>query len=432
MDIIKNHNNKIMQNESYKLVFKRKTILSFLLLVLFFPNISFGILNLDTQPFPLLASLLILGLANSYSNCPRIFLLLWVPFIFSSILLYQFVDDPPSLLRQVAIYGSPPLISLAVYKALVGGVDIVKILKAVLWISLLGSVLQLAFTKEILNIFLSARTTENRGFTSFFIEPSFYGLTMVMVWLMYVLEKNEIKLFCTFFFAIFLSVVVFSQSALAIIVLWLLICIYLVRNHYFKTAFSSLIIVSIILFVQSDIALNFESENSRTLYLLTVILQNPMEILTLDASISERFFHLYLSISGFFQNYLLPNGFESFSELIESEKQFNRYFWYGEPTNKIMSGLGGALYELGIISIVYLYLPLHFYLKSSRSEKNVLFFVIMGTYFVYFNSLNLASPYYSILLGILAYRAHLADHKFRTYPIPDDVNYSQPSSHAYS
>ena len=138
------------------------------------------------------------------------------------------------------------------------------------------------------------------------------------------------------------------------------------------------------------------------LKVINLILKNPQEILLVDASISERVMHLYLSFKGSVTNFFMPNGFYKFHDLMVAEMAVNEYFWWAWPSNKIMSGIGSGIYEIGLVSLITPIILISLSLKNGYNN-GILVIIIATPILVYLNAINYASPYFSILIGVLAF-----------------------------
>ena len=79
-----------------------------------------------------------------------------------------------------------------------------------------------------------------------------------------------------------------------------------------------------------------------------------LDLLKSDASINERLQHVVYSLYGSYQNAFLPSGLDNFSLVWDRVSQeFQEYFWYGKPNDKIMSWIGEWVYSLGLFGILH-------------------------------------------------------------------------------
>mgnify|MGYP007000234208 len=87
--------------------------------------------------------------------------------------------------------------------------------------------------------------------------------------------------------------------------------------------------------------------------LLRMLVGNPSEITSLDASVNFRLADIYFPIKGFIDNYMLPNGFNAYQTYLESELAQQSIFsgqdgWVTK-SNRISSFYSSILFELGIV-----------------------------------------------------------------------------------
>ena len=69
-----------------------------------------------------------------------------------------------------------------------------------------------------------------------------------------------------------------------------------------------------------------------------------------------------------------------------------------------MSGIGGAFYEIGLAAAVFIIVPVCLVFQIKKEERMTLLAVVLGTILVYINTFNFATPYYAVLMGILAFK----------------------------
>lgn len=121
------------------------------------------------------------------------------------------------------------------------------------------------------------------------------------------------------------------------------------------------------------------------------------DIILADASINERVEAVVLSIHGFFRNGMLPGGFDTFIYTrLELLPEWGDLFWYSAGTNKIMSWIGGTLYELGFFGAIAL-LVLFGASKAALWEKALLFAVLLS-------AIPVAFPPAAMMLGFWIFR----------------------------
>ena len=102
----------------------------------------------------------------------------------------------------------------------------------------------------------------------------------------------------------------------------------------------------------------------------------------------------------------MPHGFDAFAEVIDQGQNQYASFWWGAVQNKIMSGVGGAVFELGWFSLIYFFV---FYRYLSRYEIISSFHKLVigiGIFFVLLSSVTFAAPFFGLMIGIMAARTN--------------------------
>jgi hypothetical protein len=264
----------------------------------------------------------------------------------------------------------------------------------VLWF--VAGCLQLLIEPSILNILLNSRTTEGRGVTGLAPEPSYYGLTIIQMWLLlYVVNKKralrlDVLTICA------LQIFVLSKSPLAIIIAISLLFLYFLFNPN-----KILLIVLIVLmgvFIFSDIFII----SGRFARFIEVVKENPGGLLYVDGSVSERFFHIYLSIKHSFANYLVPHGFNSFEYVVDlGQSQYDAYWWAMAKT-KILSGIGASLFELGWFGLVYIFSFIYFVIYYQKNLIKDRYLILVGFFLIMINAVNYSAPCFWLMMGYVA------------------------------
>ena len=373
----------------------------------FFPNITFRIYEIDTAPFSVIASLVIIFICNK--RYPKFLLWYLIPTIAALPWLIEAAGDWSYLFRQLAIYSTVPIVSVATYKAISAGVNINKLVKISIIIAIAGAVIQKVVSQDVLDVFVWSRGDETRGSSSFFAEPSMFGLTLIMFCMIYIAscKMGEIRFYVILMLII--SLVFLAQSATAIMVaLAVLSIFYVVNLSVLKMMVYGFLLAVLIQFAWT-IIINYPFEESYRVISLIEIVSNNDSLLSLintDASVSERFYHIYISLNSSIENYFLPHGFYAFIDEVIKIKSTEELLWWNNPTNKIMSGIGGAFFEIGLAAVVFIIFPFYMVFKFRKKERMTLLIAVSGAILVYLNSFNFATPYYALLIGVIAFKLH--------------------------
>jgi len=370
------------------------------------PCISFSLTRLEINPFAFFASLLCIAISK-YSLPGNLWLLL-VPasvcLAFTSLIgLGDF--DIWMAGRSLIMYSTPFVVAACIYRAIKAGFDIDRIgrhVRIIMWIWCIAGVAQWLIDPNIIEFLVRVREGSGRGVNGFAPEPSFYGLSVILIWLILYYIQPSIAMSWTYIFLLVFQVVILSKAALPSVVVVFAMALWLSVNstRVFIALVATCLGAGVYVF-ESDM---LESLDFRFLTLLNHLIESPSTILLFDGSVSERFFHLYLSLLNSFSDFLIPHGLYGFNRVIAEGQMEYVTFNYGEHTTYIMSGFGAALYELGFFSLIYFVVTFRLLRSQIALTKFDKIFIPFVLFLCYFNSVTLAAPYFGILLGLMAAR----------------------------
>lgn len=326
------------------------------------PWASFGVNDLDSQPWPLAAAVLFLFSVLTKLRAPPYF----VPLMLSLLIGVLFASFTPPIEggapRAVISY----LTILACYLAafnyfrLYGFPTRTFIVMNVIWVAV--GVIEL-YTPALSQFISQNRTTSDRGVTSMSPEPTHFGVFLFFIsWVMLAAYSfrppRKIALLCIAnVAAIFLlakatmviGLVVFALgvAAVASLAKWVSTAGKVQGRMMLLVGGSLLAVLAVAgvdaMFPESRVSRVFDRLMGGGLY----------DLLMADASINQRLEAVVYSIHGFFFNWMAPGGFDSFLNTRDALwVVWGDYFWFPTQTNKIMSWIGGILYELGIFGAV--------------------------------------------------------------------------------
>ena len=365
----------------------------------FFPYLQILPLPTDTQPYALVVSFFVFILLKKKFTRAEIMLL-----TLSLTSFFLFLIDGVSFnsLRSFLNYLSLFLISFAAFRVLRSElINFELLLKFVSLTWFIVAAIQTFYSREFLTFLISSsRTTENRGVTGLAPEPTFLGIVFIFFILMFThsqtKNKNLYIAMCVF------AIIFFAKSSMAVLFLVLMIFV------WFVTSLNSRALIVIILcglFTPQFIEI---MKDSRLGYILDKLLEDPMSVLLLDASINDRFFHVFFSLKGFFDNLMIPNGYGSWgpysSEQISIYSNYVIVEWFSS-SGRIMSGFGSSFFELGIFALV---IPLvifwHLYRIYNDNISTLLFYFIFINA-IMFSAIMVGFPLFCFYLGYLQYLA---------------------------
>lgn len=374
------------------------TICLTLIILAFFPYVTPINLGTDTQPWPLLTALIIFLLFRVKFCLSE--LLLGIVVLFSIFTLTVSEPDFNSL-RSLSNYASLFLISYAVKKSLINNrIKIEKVILLSIFIWLCTGFIQTFFDREFLNIIISAaRTTENRGVVGLAPEPTSYGIVLIFSIIILTHLNIRYKFLCITLCVI--GVAIFAQSSMALLFLLILITYYAIL--FFDIRYAAGLIF--LFFITYSFASQM-SHDSRIFSLINILFSEPSNIILIDASINDRFFHVFFSVNGFFSNYMLPHGFSAWNEY--SKNQISNYSnfviseWF-TMEGRVMSGYGSALFELGLPALLIpasTIIPLW-----NIYNKNVRLFIFYSLFIntIMFSAIPIGFPIFAFYIGFLNY-----------------------------
>lgn len=374
----------------------RKPIYFLFFIFVFFPYITFVSLGTGMQPYALVVSLVILFLFKKEFTPSQVYIAL---VFLSSILVFMISGFSFTSLRSLFNYASLFFVSYAAYHVLkTERLNFEFFLKSSIIIWFIVGLIQTVYDRTFLNFIISgSRTTENRGVTGLAPEATFYGIVFIF-FLLFLLHTNyKNKKF--FIITCVIGIVLLAKSSMAFLFLAIMLFFYLLTHASVKYALLSIILVLIAPFIIVDLM-----AGTRLSFLVSKIYEEPSSLVLVDASINDRFFHVFFALKGFFDNFMLPNGFLSWngyasSQLVQySDLVIIQWFSLG---GRIMSGYGAAFFELGIFAAL---VPLALFslllsIYQNNLKKFFFFFLFVNT--IMFSAIPIGFSLFAFYLGFL-------------------------------
>ncbi|MFT6127425.1 MAG: hypothetical protein ACJAVA_001915 [Flavobacteriaceae bacterium] len=378
-------------------------VLSFITsIVCFFPYLTIYSFGTDLQPtsivFVTAYAVILFILRISFK---RVLVFLTLPFSLS-ILLMLLDENLFFSIRSVVGYTTILLVPW-VFLYILNNYNRIFIftLKFSTIVYLIIALIQYLFDRGFLTFLLSrARTTHNRGVVSLSTEPTTYGLICLFFILIFIALNipNKKK----YILILLLQIIFLAQSSMVILLLLIFYCYHIIFNLNLKNILIGFVCLIILLLFFSNIDLL--SNDSRLIVLIKNVINHPMQILTIDASVNDRASAIYFSIKGFVDNYFLPNGFSSYEYYLNSELPKQHLFFQDSSRGRIMSYYGGMLYELGIFGLL---IPITYsiiIIKSYASNVRSMFLYLLFFNTILFSAIPMSFPFVGIYLACLIYR----------------------------
>lgn len=370
----------------------------FLLSSLFCYVAPVKIIPTDIQPFYLIFALLYLSYGIP-KKVPVDFLVIAFTVIVSTIVLTvnMFTFDA---IRSYIAYIGLLICFLAFFKYFKDYGVPYKILEYYVYILLGISVLQKFVNRDFFSFFIvSQRTSEQRGVTSAFSEPTHYGMICLFLAIILILIDHPLKK--RLFIILIVQIIGFAMSSQTMLFLLLWLIVYLILNKMNLARVAFIAFLGFIgLYSYSFLIVYFNLEDIRFVRIFDIILNEGFLILLMvDTSVADRLAHIIYSFKGAFDNFLFPNGFIVWFDYLEEMNSKYEGILPHAGMSKIMSSLGAILFELGIFGVPLIML---FYknimLLSLRVRKNPIELMMLFS-FIFLTAVQLTLPLYAFLLS---------------------------------
>jgi hypothetical protein len=245
-----------------------------------------------------------------------------------------------------------------------------------------------------------------RGVESLTAEPTFYGFLLLII-LLYELHSSmgsERTLSKHVVFLILLQLVFVSRSSSALGTLILSYFVYLIVGLSLKRIMLVLFLIASLGVV--GVAGAKVLESVRFVKLILLFIESPVSLLTYDLSFNDRFFHVYYSLAGFFDNWMLPHGFESWWEFLQEKSRYNDLVVnVSGDHGRVMSLLGGMLFELGLFAFPFIWVLFSVLYQTFKGSRYFVFVLILF-FIITIQAVPLSLPTIPFVLGQLLGEKH--------------------------
>lgn len=368
--------------KTYKLTYFEKITTLIVLSFIFFPWLSFGLNDLDTQPWVLITNFLFISI---YSG-RKLKKFLFIGYILLMLIfLIAFIDFGDNSIRGFLTYVvlfSTLHVLYIVFNKFFNYFSSLLPKFNIIW--LMAGISQLVFGREILSFLVSVRTSVDRGVTGLAPEPTHYAFfLMFLSWLILLISNNKpskASLILIFVNIIFILFVAKSSMVFFYCILFAVYIVFSYSNLKQILKIAPLVIILIYIFT----VFMLSNTDSRIKLVVSSVLSNPMYVIENDASINSRVSAPVLSIYLSLKDFFIPHGFNSYKEsAIKANQELGMLFWYGYDGDKIMSGTGSLLYELGWIGITIIFLSYFIMVGSTLNYRNTLIpFILLWVFLI--------------------------------------------------
>ncbi len=262
--------------------------------------------------------------------------------------------------------------------------------------------IQTFLIKDFLSFLLPRiNTSSGRGVVGLAPEPTTYGI--MCLFLMFICYLYKPKKMVFYQMLLLIQILIFAKSGTIVILLMIWGILYICFFFSIKRLVLGLLMLSF-----SFVWLTPFLVHTRMYKIVNLLITDPQFLFIKDMSGSARFFHVFFSVLGALQNFLIPNGFSSYAaylseNLIYYPTYIQQSLLFNGITDKVMSGYGAALFEMGFVGLIFP-IVLWFLLKRFFAS-NIRAFLMMSVVITVtiFCAIPLAFPYIGFLYGFLAY-----------------------------
>lgn len=352
-----------MEQTSSNISLLDRFLIPICLFFIFFPWVSFNLNSMDTQPWVLFTNIIFLFI---YSGRKLNHFLFFGYLILMPIVIIGFINLGVNSIRGVLsylIFFSTLHVFYIIFNKYLNHLNYYLPIFNIIW--LVGGVLQLVFGTQVLSFLVQVRTSIGRGVTSFAPEPTHYAFFLLfMSWLILLINDKVSKKLFFLIFLNFIFILLVAKSSM-VFLYCLLFAVYLLFSYASLTQILKTIPVMGLLVY---IFISFISNSSSRISNITEkLIADPLLVIQLDESINARLAAPVLSLHGAFKDFFIPHGFNAYINQVNTlNEDLGNFFWYGYEVDKIMSGTGALLYELGFVGFIIIIFS---YITMSGKEK---------------------------------------------------------------
>lgn len=395
------------------------TVILIYTLIIFsmFPYIEILPLGTDSQPNALLMALILFPFCCKWKMNRD---LVWL-FLLMTIGLLVILISPGNFnsIRSFMNYFTLFFVAYVTFFALqrMGGIPY-KLFKGIIYMWFIVGTIQLLIYPDFMSFLTPRGDSEltmksGRGIVCLAPEPTFYGLTCLIFGIIAYLNFRKMPDIKKIYAIIAIQLFIYSRSSLVIFLLMATGGFYLILVIFSKKKYLLRVLVGCMIVGMIGIGLiNHYSENissNRFGMLLLILLENPENFLILDASVNERFIHVFFPLYGFVEHLGLPHGYGMFPDFMERcmnaesfQHLISDYVQNREAPTRIMSGLGSLFYELGFFGFLLIAVLVDSVIQAVDGTKQriILVFVLLA---ILLNAIPFSNPLIPFLIGNLIY-----------------------------
>lgn len=383
------------------------------LLFCLFPYTQLFPLSSYTQPYALIFSAVAALLAlptvwRTMNGSDLVALLLLAGLGLAAFLLTALPGPGPQEFKYLLIYVSPIVFALAAFGIVIEAprlADRVVLFAALAWIFV--GVVQAVISPDFMTQFVGEFSevsddvvASGRGTLGLAPEPTHFGFHMVLLAALAVLigGRNLLALACL------VTAVLAARSSSALLALSLGALIYLLLyGGWMRLALAALVPLYLVLGLVIDSGMLPQSV--RAVVLLTEFYNDPLYLVTSDASTNARLGGIFVGVQESLHNWLIPAGIDHEQWLARIGPIQVRNNWLiFLSTAGVPSGILIVVYQTGIFGMLVMAYLLYRMLHNPRSHIEA--FLSCSVVFVFFSQYMLSTPGFGVIIGVVFAREH--------------------------
>lgn len=245
----------------------------------------------------------------------------------------------------------------------------------------------------------ASRTAPGRGVSSLSNEPSLYATTIIFFIIFYFMRRREQSipaLLCI------VQIILLSQSALGILFVMMLLGLYALLRLSAPVAIIAVMALLAILFALFMYGGDFLA-GTRIGFLFMTLRDSPLHILQLDQSVSTRVASIFYSLKGAVDSTLVPHGFDAWTSYSHAQDMiYKGTFSSNSAINRIMSGYGTALFEMGWVGLtIPIVITIGIVKATWRGNRARAIALLLVVHLLLLMPVPLAFPLVGLLIGDL-------------------------------
>jgi len=279
---------------------------------------------------------------------------------------------------------------------------------------LLVGIVQMKYDSDFFHFFLARDKGyggfQGRGVESITSEPTYYGLILLFITILiysskYMASNKKYLLYVL----VAVSLLIVSKSTTAIFGFVLYVAILNLRLNFKMIVFVFVCSAGVGFFY---FMFSSEIEASRVFRVFNIIWNLGIDgLIKYDQSSNDRILHVFFSLKGFVDNYLLPNGYDSWAGYIQRQSVLGYDVGYvSTRLGKIFPFIGSILFELGVFALPMLVYIFGIVYRRFNGREFIAHSLIL--LYILFQSITVAFTMVPFLIAFFLYQTTMREFYF--------------------